>query len=241
MNKLYTLLITAAMLLSIPAAAQTFQEGTGFNGSATQTNGAVTQGVVSYGLPASTWTNETLSDVYVGSYGVGGSQTGSVGFSSQMASTAGVDETGNGSGYTGGTTVAQGSLIQPNSNTVGSWASGSTAGNANVYLTSDTGQNSYYMNGSGSLTTGTSALIGNFTVAANGGLSPTNGAFASSATTGGFNFSVFGAYTSGLSIGWLGSGSTVQTGYSQVSNLGNGFSATSTATVTSTACPVVTK
>jgi hypothetical protein len=237
MNKLYTLLIAAAMLLSIPAAAQTVQEGTGFNGSATQANGAMTQGVVSYGLPSSTWTGETLNGVYVGSYGVGGSQAGYVGFSSQMTSTSADDETGNGSGYTSGTTVAWGNLIQ-GANTVGSQANGSTAGNANVYLTSDTGQNSYYMNGSGSLTTGTSALIGNFTVAANGGLSPTNGAFASSATTGEFNFSVSGLTPN---IGWLGNGSTVQTGYSQVSNLGNGFSATSTATVTSTACPVVSK
>ena len=232
MNKLYTLLIAAAMLLSIPAAAQ--ESTSGVYGTATQTTGAVFQNTVSVGLPAYTWTGEDLLGVHSASFGVGGSETVSVGFSAQPSTNCWRGEDANGTGSVTGATTVQGGLIS-GPNTDGSWAKGTTSGAGNVSVDSNPCSNTPdYLNGSGNLTTGTSALIGNFTVTT-GGLSPVNGAFASSATTGGFNFSASNG-------NWSGNGYTTQNSCSQVfNNLGNGFSATSSSSVTSVACPVVTK
>jgi hypothetical protein len=242
MNKFTSLFAALAISSVAPMVAQ---EATSFYGTATQTNGGATQGTVNYNLPSTLGVNWNLTGVYSASFGVGGSQTGSLGFSSSMSSTSPVDESGNGSGSTTGTTTVQGGLIQ-GANNVGSWANGSTSGSGSASLTNKPcGTDNFWLNGSGSMTTGTSALIGNFTTVANSngsiGLSPTNGAFASSATTGGFNFSVSNTCNQGSNGTWSGNGSTIQTGYSQVFNLGNGYSATSSASVTSSACPVVVK
>jgi hypothetical protein len=243
MNK-FTSLFAALVISSV--APMVAQEATSFYGSATQTNGVATQGTINYNLPTTLGTGLSLSNVYSSSFGAGGSQTGYIGFSSSMSSPSNcpVDESGSGSGYTIGNTVVNGSLIQ-GTNTVGSWTNGSTSGAGSVSLTnSPCGSDSFSLIGYGSLSTGTSALIGNFTTITNAngiGLSPTNGAFASSSTTGGFSFSVSGTSGNGSNGTWSGNGYTIQTGYSQVSNLGNGYSAASSASVTSSACPVVSK
>lgn len=238
MTKFTSLLSSLIIACAMPMMAQ---EATSFYGTAAQNNGGATQGSVNY-IPTNLGISWDLSNVYSASFGVGGSQEGSIGFSSSMTTQG--DESGNGSGNTAGTTTVQGGLIQ-GTNNVGSWAYGNTSGNGSVSLTNTPcGSDGFWLSGSGSLTTGTSALIGNFiTVAGSGGsvnLEPINGAFASSSTTGGFNFSVSGTSSNtGTNGTWSGNGYTTQTGYSQVYNLGNGYSATSSASVVSAACPVV--
>ena len=232
MNKLNALLIAIVATASM-AFAQTASTS-GVSGTATEVTAAVYQDSVSYGVPVGLGNS---SNVYSASFGVSGTQTVSVSFSAQpiVSETNGEDANGNGS--VSGKTTVQGGLLDPNGNTAGAWAKGSTSSQGEVNVNSSPNQAPYwatdYLGGSGSLSTGTSALIGTFTVAANG-LSPVNGAFATAATTGSYNFSA-------SNYGWMGSGSTSQNSCSQVFNLGNGFSATSSSSVTSVACPVGTK
>ena len=235
MNKFTSLLSSLIIACAMPMMAQTYTTS-GVSGTATENNGAVYQ--QSFGLPSATWTGESIG-IFSSSFGIGGSQSETSSFYAQPVNTCS-GEDANGSSYVSGNTSTQGGYISGN-NTTGSWVSGFTNNSGSVFVTENGGTGSSanmtaYLSGSGSMTSNTSALIGNFTVGSDG-YSPVNGAFAQSSTSGSFNFtaSVTGSGTIGT---WSGNGSTTQTGYSQVFNLGNGYSATSSASVISVACPV---
>lgn len=228
MNKFTAL--TAAILVSCVIPMMATPSTSGVSGTATETTGGVYQQSVGF--------NDTLTvgstvNLYSASFGSGGSQSATSSFSAQPINYCN-GEDANGSATVSGQITVKGGIITTD-NSIGSWAFGSTSNNGNVSVAEHGGNqpDPVSLSGSGSFTTSTSALIGTFSVGADSNFAPVNGAFAQSNTSGAFNFSA-----SSNGGGWTGNGSTVQNGFSQTFNLGNGFSASSSASVISIACPV---
>ena len=225
--KKFSGIICTIIIAAIPMVAQSVGSTSGVSGTATETNAAIyTQ---SYNIPGAG--NYTFAGTG-GSFGSSGSQSATSSFSAQTTPYFG-DTNDNASGnafVTGGTTVTGSFIVNGNTATSTAWGNTNNNGNVNVSDSPSSNFNTV-LSGSGSLGTNSFSFIGGFAMSITGSMTPTNGAFAQGSTCGTFNYSAQGG------SGWIGSGSTTQWTTSQVSGLVNGFSATTSSSVNSTACP----
>lgn len=228
MNKLTSFVSAVIIAAAMPMMAQSVVVGStsGVSGTATETNAGVYTN--SFGIPGNGNYNYTGVG---GSFGSGGSQTATASFNAQTAYPLSSNDNASGSAFVTGNTTLTGSFIVGN-NTATSTTWGNTNDNGNVNVNdSPSGNFSTNLSGSGSLGTSSFSFIGTFGMTSSGSMTPINGAFAQGSTTGAFNFSALGG------SGWTGSGSTTQWTTSTVSQLPNGYSATTSSSVVSTACP----
>ena len=203
------------------SVALLFVAGFAFADSGSMVQGTFYQGNGAIVTPS--FSNPTLSGAAIAN----GGQNGGGSFSANPSNPGG--ESATGGGNSAGVTNVSASVVHVDGSSITSTAHGDTSNNGAVNV-SEVGDNTakLNLNGNGSMLTGTQAVIG-----ADGNGNITNGGFAGANTIGGFSYFVNGGAGS-----WIGNGSTSGDSVSQVSKIPNGFSAFSSASVNSTACPV---
>lgn len=210
---LFAMLLVLAM--AIPAVAQ--DSTSWVTGGATQNNGA------SISIPSTPGTYPAPQ----GAFATGG-QNNSASFSAYPYSPSGEDASGSIS-LNGTTTVTASVKGNSTSNTSSAYGTTNNAGTVTVDASTGSTNNSLY--GTGTMQTGTISAFGATTTTGSTVSLIGNGAIAGTSTNGSFGYSASGG------PGWSGNGSTTGTGSSTTSAITNGFSASSSATVTSVACP----
>ena len=198
-----------------------FVAGLAFADSGSMVSGNFYQGNGAIVTPS--FSNPSLSGAAVAN----GGQNGGGSFSANPSNPGG--ESATGGGNSAGVTNVSASVVHVDGSSLTSTAHGDTSNNgaANV---SEVGSNTATLNlyGNGAMLTGTQAVLG-----ADGNGNIINGAFSNANTSGGFNYVVTGGAGS-----WIGNGMVTGDSTSSVAKIPNGFSAGSSASVNSTACPV---
>jgi hypothetical protein len=210
------LMLGVSPLMAAPAFNPNFSIS-GVEGSVSQTDAAITT---------------SSKDTSQG--GAFGTQTTSASFTGFAISPDGEDASGSAS-TAGGVTVSSFSTKDGAT----SLAIGNTTGSSSIGVTADSGNITFAtIAGNGSLQLGTYALTGSSTLNPYDGTITLggNGAFAVSSVSGGYNYLAISGpngYT-----GWTGSGSITGSSDSTVTKIPGGYSSSSSASVTSVACPV---